>query len=86
MNGLYIDTKRLTNGRLTSVVYNSKGQAVADLQSHNFTAEEVISAARQLRAKHPELFGDEILIDTAAESIRKNETAFGDGLEPIPGN
>ena len=79
-------TTRNPDGTLTTILYNAKGQKVGKIKDHHFTGEEIEIAARQYRAERPDLFGDLILVDTAAESEAKNETAYRDGLKPVPGN
>lgn len=80
-----IITTRQPNGKLTTIIYNRQGIEISRIEDHLFPGEEVEIAARKLRDEHPELFGDEILIDTAAESEKKNPDQFGDGkLTAVP--
>lgn len=86
MSGLITNTMRNADGSLTTIILNNQGIEVARLEGHSLSADEMLPLARRFRDENPELFGEEILIDTAAESKRKNETAFKDGLQSIPGH
>jgi hypothetical protein len=81
-----LETTRNQDGTLSTIVYNWQGTTVGHINYHSLTGEALEIAARQFRDDHPDLFSDHILVDTAAESQKKNETAYRDGLQPVPGN
>jgi hypothetical protein len=81
-----IITTRNTNGSLTTSIMNGRNIEVARWENHNFPGEELETIARQFEADNPELFDDAtILVDSAAESQKKNPNQYGAGnLTPIP--
>jgi hypothetical protein len=80
-----IITTRQPNGRLTTVIYNRQGIEVSRIEDHLYPGEQLEIAARKFRDENPELFDGSILIDTPAESEKKNPDQFGDGkLTTVP--
>lgn len=78
-------TTRNSDNSLTTSILNNRNIEVAKWENHNFPGEPLLTMARQFEDEHPELFGDDILVDSAAESERKNPKQYGDGnLIPIP--
>lgn len=73
------------DGKMTAVMYNSRGVAVAQLADPVNSAEEAEPAARQFVEDNPDLFDDHALVDVSEETQKKNPELFEDGgLTPVP--
>ena len=73
------------DGKMTAVMYNSRGVAVAQLVEPVNSVEEAGPAARQFEEDHPDLFDDHALVDVSEETQKKNPDLFMDGgLTPVP--
>jgi hypothetical protein len=80
-------TSLTTDGKLTAILFNNRGIAVADLQEPVSSAEEALVAARSFFEDHPDLFDDHALVDVSAETQRMHPELFEDGgLIPVPEN
>jgi len=75
------------DGMMTAILFNKSGKRVAYLAKHMKTGEEIIVLARKFEEENPDLFNEEILIDTADETEKKNPELFEKNrLSTIPGN
>lgn len=71
-------------GGLVGIMYNSRGKAIAHLSNPVNSGEELEIKAREFYREKPDLFADQVLVDTSAVIQDKNQEQFRDGLEPVP--
>lgn len=82
-----IEFGRTEDGLHTCTIYNMRGQKVAELKKPVTECETALVMAIQFAKDHPDLFIDDILVDTSEVSQEKNPDLYGDGkLDAVPEN